>query len=346
MITSAVMFNACSKQETSEPATTAEQLELTSADQLVLNKIKNFKQKMRYIHEHPAYKNGESYTADSALWFLEATINYSHTFPNDYYGQMVTDTLYLTLATNDAGEVDMNELAEKYDEMKAAISQVYHSKPIDNKGLVLVNLEDISFKSDEVEIEVVAVTGELSESTPNPPVPSGPFWMGDNWWYGEGQGLCSENTGDGSDAAEQLKEEFLIEFSNLENPTFIFGATYFEIEGGDPRIRRTDWNDIEDNHLDYLLYFATTELGVSDDTLCVEWQEMNLYYSYLKHMLFIYLPENIDELNGLEIAKVSSLIGYEKIESINPPIIKYQHKIKTYYGFRSEYEDGEEPSPF
>lgn len=340
---SAAIFYACSKQDsTVNPA--AEQ-QLSPQDLKINNTIKNFRDEVTYLRENPGYKSLESYTADSALWLLEATINYSHTFPNDYYGQLITDTLNLTLATNDAGEVDMNELAQKYDEMKAAISAVYHSKAIDDKGLVLVNLEDVSFKSDEVNIEVVAVTGERTNEIPNPPAPGGPFWIGDNWWYGEGQGLCSENNSDGSDAAKQLKEAFLLEFTNLENPTFIFGATYFDIEGGDPRIKRTDWNDIEDNHLDYLLYFATTELDVSDDTLCVEWQEMNLYYSFLKHMLFTYLPENIDELNGLELAQVSSLIGYEKIESINPLIIKYQHKICTYYGFRSEYHDGEEPSP-
>lgn len=338
---SAAIFYACSKQDsTVNPA--AEQ-QLSPQDLKINNTIKSFRDKVSYLRENPGYKSGESYTADSALWLLEATINYSHTFPNDYYGQLITDTLNLTLATNDAGEVDMNELALKYDEMKASISTVYHSKAIDNKGLVLVNLEDVSFKSDEVNIEVVAVTGERTNEIPNPPAPGGPFWIGDNWWYGEGQGLCSENNSDGSDAAKQLKLAIHEEFSNLEHQTTMLNLQYFDIKGGDPRIKRTDWNDVEDNHLDYLLYFASDNLGISDDTLCVEWQEMNLYYSYLKLMLFSYLPENIDILDGLEIASVYDIEGFYEFNQYEVDL-EFKHLLKTYYGFRIEYEDGEEPS--
>lgn len=62
-------------------------------------------------------------------------------------------------------------------------------------------------------------------------------------------------------------------------------------------------------------------------------------------MLFTYLPENINELSGLEIAQVTFLEGYPETIDKAPLIIEYQHRIGTYYGFRSEYEDGEEPSP-
>jgi hypothetical protein len=110
IILSAAIFYACSKQE-STVITVAEQ-QLSPQDLRINNTIKNFRDKVAYLREHPGYKSGETYTADSALWLLEATINYSHTFPNEYYGQLITDTLNLTLATNDAGEVDMNELAQ------------------------------------------------------------------------------------------------------------------------------------------------------------------------------------------------------------------------------------------
>jgi len=135
------IMQSCQKETASNPAN---EQELSPQDLKINKVIKTFCTKVEYICEHPAYKSGESYVADSAIWLLEATINYSHTFPNDYYGQSITDTLYLTLSTNNAGEVDMNELAQKYDDMKASISEVYRSKTIDDKGLVLVNLKNIS----------------------------------------------------------------------------------------------------------------------------------------------------------------------------------------------------------
>jgi hypothetical protein len=337
LISSAAIFNACSKQESTVNPVNVQQL--SPQDVKINNTIKNFRDKVAYLRENPGYKSGESYTADSALWLLEATINYSHTFPNDYYGQLITDTLNLTLATNDAGEVDMNELAQKYDEMKASISAVYHSKAIDNKGLVLVNLEDISFKSGEVNIEVVAVTGERTEGTPDDWGIDGPFEEGDDWWYGEFGGLCIENDLEDSDASVKLLEQIQLEIPSPEEEYYVIPDVEYSIQGGDPLIRRNPEYDPEDNHLDYYLYYASTSVGpCTHDTLCVEWQEMNFYYAYLKQLIYNYLPQNVGELQGLDLLEVTNIHGTSRNDN---GVVKYYHELTAIYGLKVAYPDNE-----
>lgn len=236
----------------------------------------------------------------------------------------------------------MNELTQKYDEMKAAIGQVYHSKPIEDKGLVLVNLEDISFKSDEVVIEVVAVTGERTNEPPGGVSTDGPFEEGDNWWYGDFGGLCIENDLEDQDAAVKLLEQIQLEIPSPEEEYYVIPDVEYSIQGGDPLIRRNPEYDPEDNHLDYYLYYASTFVGpCTHDTLCVEWQEMNLYFSYLKQLLYNYLPQNVEELQGLDLLEVTNINGTSENDN---GIVKYYHDLTAIYGLKVAYPDNENAS--
>ena len=105
-----IMVFSCSKQEAKmEP----DNSKIFTPYEMQVNKtIKDFKQTIVYYHEKPAYKSGESVIADSALWLLEATINYSHAFPNEYYKEMQTEDLTLVVPKNSDGEVDMATLTK------------------------------------------------------------------------------------------------------------------------------------------------------------------------------------------------------------------------------------------
>ncbi|MEZ5081864.1 MAG: hypothetical protein R2750_00160 [Bacteroidales bacterium] len=139
---------SCSKEE--EKSENQQQAVRTAYEQQVNKAIKDFKQKVAYYHENPGYKNGESVSADSALWLLEATINYSHAFPNEFYGEILTEDLSLVVPKNSSGEVDMDVLAQKYDEMKLDITTAYYNSTFENKGLVLVDLSETSQTGDEI----------------------------------------------------------------------------------------------------------------------------------------------------------------------------------------------------
>ena len=340
MIISAVMFNACSKQDSDlQSIDPGNEQQLSPRDLKINRIIKDFRAEVDYIREHPAYKSGESYTADSALWFLEATINYSHTFPNQYYSQMLTDTLYLTLATNDAGEVDMNELAQKYDDMKASISEVYHSKAIEDKGLVLVNLEDISFKSDEMVIEVVAVTGEQTDGTPPGFGNSGPFQGFEDYWYGEYLGQCFPHTYD-TDAAQLLKDAMNNYIPDLSTGYFYCDLTVVSKKAGDPNLRRIGDPEPQDNIYDYYLYNASDVYDtVTDENLCLNANELNTYFYLLEHLLFNKIPGE-DVPAAYEIVRVMWMNG-DNDDIENGLLIHYYHEGDFEYGLKCCRASGE-----
>jgi len=333
-----LMVYSCSKEE----AQTAKSHEntLNPYEIKVHNAIKGFIATMEIHRENPHYKSGQIVSPDSALWLLEATINYSHAFPNEYYIEHEIEDLTLVIPKTSDGMIDMAVLTQKYDQMKSDITTVYYGSSFEDKGLVLVDLEEDSQTETELTLTVQIVTGERGiDPGPGTPGINGPFEVGDDWWYGEEAGKCDENGAEGSDAAEQLQNEIANEIQDPGGNYFFINITEYIVEGGDPLIRRP--NDPEDNHLDYYLYYANSDIGLSADTSCIEWPEMNLYYNFLKFLMFSYLPENDPELYGKSIVEVLDIKGYSTIDSYF--IVHQKHKLTSKFGVKVGAKDGEGP---
>jgi len=325
------IFNSCNKQEVGDKVVAGKQVILSEHDKMINNAIKIFRAKVNYISENPGYKSGEVMEADSAIWYLEATINYSHAFPNEYYGQLKIDTSYITLTRNNEGKVDMNELSLKYDQMKEGVSDAYNNSGFGEKGLVLVDLTEETFKSDEITVRIVTVTGEKNSSTPPGFGIEGPFVEGDDWWYGEDEGKCNNLPIYSSDAAKQLR----IAMNNYipdpgGNYTFTNLTTVIK-KGGDTDLRRPTDPEPKDNNFDYFLFSASEEWGaINDDILCLEYGEMNFYFSYLKYLLYTKIP-NQELPSGYSIESVIEMEGnFESIEDY----VHYYHKGTFQFGIK------------
>jgi hypothetical protein len=311
---------------------------LSTSDLKVNALIKNFRQKIAYYRENPTLKNGESLPADSALWYLEATINYSHCFPNEYYVDFEIDTAYLSISKDANGEVDIVELSQKYEELKTKVSTLYQGSAYENKVLAVVDLKESSQNNSGIVFIAETVTGNKGTEPPNPVI-DGPFEEGDDWWYGELAGLCIENDNfeDESDAAEELFALINDEIPDPNGNYFFINHVDYDIEGGDPLIQR---DPTPDNHTDYYLFFASTQWGpCGEDTLCVEYPEMNIYFSYLKTLIFSYLPANVPTLYGKSIEVVTNIDGDFEYDN---PYMKYKHHLYTIYGKKVFYKAGEE----
>jgi len=332
------VLNSCSKQDVASKDATGKQLILSDHDKMINNAIRSFRAKVNYISENPGYKSGEVMEADSAVWYLEATINYSHAFPNDYYGQMQIDTSYITLTRNNEGKVDMNELASKYSQMKLGVSNAYYNSGFDEKGLVLVDLTEETFKSDEITIKVVTVTGEKTNSTPPEIGVDGPFVEGDDWWYGENEGKCNQPVYS-SDAAKELMIA-MNEFIPDPNGNYFFIHLFQIIKtGGYPDVRRIGDPEPPDNVCDYYLYSASEAIGpVNNDMLCLEYTEMNVYFNYLKYLLFTSLQNGLPP--GFCIESVIEMEG--SWEFIGSEFTKhYYHRGIFQYGEKIIYDQGD-----
>ena len=243
-----IMFSCTKENNESVKQTSPAESNLSQQDIKVNNLIKTFKEKVAYYKANSGLKDGETVPADSALWYLEATINYSHAFPNEYYSDFEIDTSYLTVPVNGDGTVDMATLTQKYEEMKTNVAADYHNSQFTEKGLCFVSISQKSLNSNELTFTVETATGDKNNEPPPNPTPDGPFGPGDDWWYGENAGKCSEQASDSFDAAQRLWDEAQ---STIPDPngnyTFVGPFIVEPIEGGLEKFRYP--NDVEDNHL-------------------------------------------------------------------------------------------------
>jgi len=339
-----VMVFSCAKENTTDKPTAKH--ELTAYEVHINKTLKDFKQKMEFIRANPLLKSGESVPADSAVWLLEATINFSHAFPNEFYSEFETDSLTLTVNQNEDGTVSLDELTARYDEMKEEVAEVYHNSAYEEKGLSAVDLEISGETANEIIVSILTNVGSKT-TPPDPPVGSGPFLEEDDWWYGEEYGYCYDHTVFG-DASIMLYDEAVNLVPDPNGNYGFINLFMFSIEGGDPYFQR---DQTPDNYLDYWLYYSVEgdpQIPFDEEEmLCVEWQEMNSYYVYLKNLMFNILPNDYlpEELNkyGYSIESFNDL-DWKKYDP-QPPyttFTKYLHKATFTYGIKINIGEGEE----
>lgn len=273
-----VAFYSCSKNEAVQQNQPKSQI---SERHLKINRlITVFKDKMAYINENPVYKSGETVPADSALWYLEATINYSHGFPNEYYEEFQTDSLTLIIDKNSDGNVDLEELTQKYDLMKAGVATAYNASTFTEKGLTLVDLEAVSETDEELTLSVKSLTGQIN---PNPDTTRYNY-IGD-WEYGENGGYCDSPLGE-NDASEQFLDEIYYLIANNEKSnSFFVDILEVEVQGGDPDFLVNDTEP--NNYLDYYLYYSIdgTSIPWNEDMLCIQNADMHTYNGFIYTLL-------------------------------------------------------------
>ncbi|MEZ5084662.1 MAG: hypothetical protein R2750_14665 [Bacteroidales bacterium] len=339
---SAIFFVfSCSKEE--EKSESQQQVVRTAYEQQVTQAIKDFEQKVAHYSENPGYKSGETVSADSALWLLEATINYSHAFPNEFYEELLAEELTLVIPKNEDGEVDMQVLTQKYDEMRGDITTLFYNSSFENKGLILVDLTDISQTGDEMTLGLEIIIGDRGGTEP-PPVGSGPFGEVDDWWYGEDYGYCDDHSVF-DDAANRLWNEAKELVPDPNGNYYFINEFTFTISGGQPFFQR---DETPDNLLDYYLYYSIEgEQGipfVEQETLCVEYAEMNAYYTYLNALMFDVLPNDyLPDVYDKYGYSVESFNNLEDIKMNIPPKTKYYHEAEFTFGIKVGYMDGEGP---
>jgi hypothetical protein len=337
LISGIIIVISCSKEEVQ--STNPEQIAQSDDNQQIINSIKDFKQKIAYYQENPGYKSGETISTDDALNLLEGTMNYSHAFSTDYYDEVLKENTTLIVPKTSSGEVDMDVLVQKYNEMKSDITTNYQNSSFENKGLIIVDLTETSQTSNEITMDVAMFTGERSNDPPTEGI-GGPFGTGDDWWYGEDVGKC-DGTIQYSDAAQELSAEMAKYIYHYNLNQGYIGFSWVQtvtLQGGTPYLRRPNDPNPPDNYIDYYLYNADSTYGtITNSVLCVENNEMNLYYSYLEYLLYTKLPDDI--LNSLRPVQIIDMQGIE-----DPSIDEhYYHWGQFQMGIPINYEDGEGP---
>jgi hypothetical protein len=272
MITSAVMFNACSKQDNDLQSIDTGEVQMTAADLKFQKQLVEFRDKIKYIQEHPGYKSGEVMSVDSAIYLMEAMFNYTYGFPEKSYQEVKHDTCNLVFETDFEGMVSLDDVNLKFLEITGTIQSVHYNSGFENQGLILASIEKREVDGNQTELEIYVVTGNLNGTTY-------PFAEGDDWWYGLDAGMC-DGSNDTTDAAEMIERNIVVNYI-LPSPPPGYRYVYapeetITLEGNE--YQNPNMLDPTDNYLDYLMYYAEAEVTPFVDSVkCLAHQEMNFY---------------------------------------------------------------------
>jgi hypothetical protein len=171
-----------------------------------LARIMNFKQQVDYYKANPAVKEGETVTIDEAVWNIEALFNLTYAYPELSYGHTVTADTVLYLPLQSDNTVLLTDLTVFYGQMYEVISDIYHDIELDNKRLLLLDVEAGEQHGNQQVIRLQSVQGSMkgtSFTSLTPPY-DGPFVPGILWWYGQNGGNSQNNLYGLMDAADTL----------------------------------------------------------------------------------------------------------------------------------------------
>lgn len=344
IIVSVLIFNSCSKQElTDKPVTGEQEVKISEQDIAVYNKIMDFKKKVDYIKENPHYKSGETITADSAVWYLDAAFNLTYAFTVDTFIDFNTDTFTISIGKTD-GMVNLDDLSAAFYELKDKTLIIYNATDGEQKELYVSHMEITSSTSDEIVIKITATIGSKNNTTPPGFSQWGPFNEGDDWMYGEKLGDCSSGGGiwwglkDAATEIENATNTYRYKYIQDEGP---WGSAFYTEPSAvsivtvynDPTNKELFINtndDIIDNDRDYLLLYQEKDIpnGLIVET-CIPWEDMNFYYHGTHKVIYEIIQENY---NVFGVHASLTFLNCEEIEGVGEGIIEdpdYAYHVVT-----------------
>lgn len=272
----AAVIYSCSKQDQTEPTSSATEISQSKADILIENKIKAFKGKMEFLRENPSYKSGETMSVDSAVWYMEALSNYNYSHSGKIYDEFMLDSFSIILPTNN-DEIQLNDMLVAYDEMINSLSEYYSLIQAEDKYLIANDVSLNSMETGMTTLDIVAGFGiDQATGTNN--------LFDKEWWYGDYAGDCDFNL-QGTDAAEQIEDKILLRKGTPHPNIRYTDVQTFEIFAWD--YENTEDLIPGDNMYDFWMFhmFDPYAGGWPNVHYCVSVEEMNFYLLAAEYIL-------------------------------------------------------------
>nr|NQU91908.1 hypothetical protein [Bacteroidota bacterium] len=212
LIAFSLIMISCKKENTDTP-------EMGNPENNVETLILNFKNK---LENH--LKDGTVYSADSAVWYVEALLNYTYGFATAQYCTFENDSVDIILNTNGNNGYSIQELAEVYEYLE---ENVLANKP---EGTYIFAI-DVSLTVNNNTTTFYAGTGYAKQLFSN-------FKSAEDtsgyWFWGEMLGMCGPDYGlyvgtDASDIIEALVNS-TADYEYFTNIEFhlVFHTSYYD----------------------------------------------------------------------------------------------------------------------
>lgn len=300
----------------------------TSQGEATVARIMNFRQQVDYYKAHPGVKDGETVTLDEAIWNIEALFNLTYAYPNLSYGHTVTADTLLYLPLQSDNTVLLTDLTVFYGQMYEVISGIYHDIELDNKQLLILDVEAGEQHGNQQAIRLQSVQGSVKGIQPPTPqlIVWAPFSEGSDWYYGENKGRRDGSLYSEMDAADTLSN--MLNAILVPKPPvgqeYIYTAIMMKELPYETHIPFSH-NLYQGEYCEFYIQNA----GEEDVWLSIS--QMNFQYYGERHLVLNILPDYVDG-NQLQVPSDFKLFNvfvddYHTLTNIG-------HHTKAYYGQR------------
>jgi hypothetical protein len=225
IIVSVLIFNSCSKQELADKSVTGKQeVIMSKQDITVYNKIMDFKKKVDYIKDNPGYKSGDEMSVDSAVWYLETTINYNYGHPDGKYNEIYNHADSVYLNNSSIGEATLNDVVLVYDLIISKISDYYYSINEDQKDFILTDISEAETQNGQTKIFFTESVGSAWYNYLYP------FDETDYLYFGQGMVKCGPYSGYFDEDAATKIFDLLPYYQPIYDPGPGYMVVYSDVE--------------------------------------------------------------------------------------------------------------------
>ncbi len=274
-----LLLGACSK-EVNEQQNLSQQNEADPSA-----RIEAFVFKMDTYKSGAYLKSDERIQIDSAIWYIDATLNYTYANGNHPFARLHWDTLFIEMDILNSYEAMYQQVFDGYDASLYGVSDKYHAIDGENKQFMMAMVEDMGpLPGNKRNLRIITVTGTGTLEH------SGDF--GDNEAYRWNRNASTSCNNTPASGAPVIFETLLLTHFNPppSNPNCHW-YWYGEVTIVTHNYKDHELNTTAVNYLDYKIYAASSAIGdgLTDEVKCLEWNqnymgihEMQFYYDHLK----------------------------------------------------------------
>ncbi len=306
-----ILFHSCQKEQSDKAGS---EIQNIAKDDAMIRQIISFKETCKSILANPGLKSGGSMRVDSAVFYIEAAINYTYGINNPASDLIVKESLFPIYPDRD-GTFNGEELAALNQQVIDTVTEHYSSVPWTNKIIILVDLE-FSINHDDY---LLSVTTLIGNSDPDP-IPS----LAPQWKFGEKRGACTGGYEGIMDAAIKLQMNVHTAMWDDPPPNHTWTFTNISRHNFHDPLFYPSGNQL-DNYMDYLIYYASASIYpyLIDSVECISNNiEMPFYFH-----------NYVDFCESLEIGNLK----YQRCEFVGKDNDTYwEHELSIWVGIRWE----------
>lgn len=241
------------------------------------------------------FKTNAPMSVDSALWYIESTLNVTYGDASYAMEATVVDSSFVEVAVVN-GQVSFDEVEAAYNTFYKNVKAQYDGVANTDKQFIYADAEvvETGLKTTTTTLKLTAVVGEG-------PINPTAFGATDYWNYCCGNGKCGSYYGQGigSDAAQQIQTKV-----HMRKPV-PSGYYYYVAPFANVEIHAWDYDNpndvVHDNLYDYMMFhqYDTDPSSWPNFHDCLNPNEMNFYLLGTEQVIY-----NIEKPQGLNFINV------------------------------------------